>query len=306
MINLNSKIFLAGHKGMLGSSILRVLIKKGYKKIITADKKSLDLRNQLSVEKFLLKKKPDVVIIAAAKVGGIKANIDFPANFIKDNLEIQTNVMSVAMNHKIEKLLFFGSTCMYPSNIKKPLEEDMLLSDKPETTSLPYAIAKLGCEYYLKYAGRAYDFPFTILRQTNTYGRIDNDFFVVEQIIIQMLKGNICKLGYRTPYRNFLHIDDLLNLYEEVLKNSDKSKKQIFCTGPNNALRIDELAEKISKKLNWKGELVWGTKPARPGEIYYLNSTNDHVKKILGWEPKIDLDAGLDKTISALKLRENL
>ena len=175
-----------------------------------------------------------------------------------------------------------------------------------QNPNAPYAIAKLGCEYYLKYAGRAYNFPYTILRQTNTYGRTDNDFFVVEQIIIQMLKGDLCKLGYKTPYRNFIHIDDLLDLYEVVLKNSDKAKKEIFCIGPNNALRIDELAEKISNKLNWNGKIEWGTKPARPGEIYYLNSTNDHVKNVLGWEPKIDLDTGLDKTIKALKKRENL
>ena len=125
-------------------------------------------------------------------------------------------------------------------------------------------------------------------------------------MLIQMLKGNSCKLGYKTPYRNFIYIEDLLDLYEVVLENSEKSKKQIFCIGPDNALRIDELADKISKKLNWEGEIIWGTKPARPGEIYYLNSTNEHVKKILGWEPKVDLDTGLNKTIEALKLREKM
>ena len=303
------KVLLTGSSGFIGK-MLSDKIKKNYELLHLES----DLVNFSDVQKEIQNKNPNIIIHLAAKTE-VEKSFYYPTNFSQVNYSGTVNLIECSKDLKNFENFIFSSTMEtygwqpISDEIKKlgyckkhaPFDENT-----QQNPNAPYAIAKLGCEYYLKYAGRAYNFPFTILRQTNTYGRIDNDFFVVEQIIIQMLKGNICKLGYRTPYRNFLHIDDLLNLYEEVLKNSDKSKKQIFCTGPNNALRIDELAEKISKKLNWKGELVWGTKPARPGEIYYLNSTNDHVKKILGWEPKIDLDAGLDKTISALKLRENL
>ena len=123
MINFNSKIFVAGHNGMLGSSILRVLKKKGYRKIITIERKKLDLRNQIAVKKFFNYKKPDAVIIAAAKVGGIKANVKYPANFINDNLQIQTNLISSSYTNKVKKLILFGSSCIYPKGIKKPIKE---------------------------------------------------------------------------------------------------------------------------------------------------------------------------------------
>ena len=128
MIGLNSKIFIAGHNGMLGSSVLRVLKKKGYKKLITINKKKLDLRNQSKVEKFLKKNKPDAVIIAAAKVGGIKANIDYPANFINDNLQIQTNLIFSSHSNKVKRLIFFGSSCIYPKNLNKPIKEKEIMT----------------------------------------------------------------------------------------------------------------------------------------------------------------------------------
>ena len=143
MINIHSKIFVAGHKGMLGSSILRILKQKGYKNLITIDKKRLDLRNQNSVVKFLKKKKPQAVIIAAAKVGGIKANINYPANFINDNLQIQTNLISASYEIKVKKLILFGSSCIYPKNLKKPIKENQILSGKLEETNESYAVAKL-------------------------------------------------------------------------------------------------------------------------------------------------------------------
>ena len=127
MINIHSKIFIAGHKGMLGSSLLRVLSKNGYKNLITIDKKKLDLRNQQSVKKFLKKKKPHVVIIAAAKVGGIKANMNYPASFINDNLQIQTNLISSSYENKVKKLILFGSSCIYPKDLKKPIKENQML-----------------------------------------------------------------------------------------------------------------------------------------------------------------------------------
>lgn len=192
-------------------------------------------------------------------------------------------------------------------------ESDLIRDNKPFTLPVfdestqqnpnaPYAVAKVGCELYLKYAERAYNFPFTAFRQTNTYGRRDNDFFVVEQIITQMLKNpNEINLGYGEPYRNFLWIDDLIDLYETVLEQPDNACGEIFCTGPNNALSIVELVDKIAKKIGWTGKINWNTKPQRPGEIYVLNSTHAKAERILGWKPKMDLDTGLEKTISLWK-----
>ena len=144
MINIHSKIFVAGHKGMLGSSILRILKQKGYKNLITIDKKKLDLRDQKSVKKFLKRKKPKAVIIAAAKVGGIRANINYPANFISDNLQIQTNLISASYENKVKKLILFGSSCIYPKNLKKPINENQILSGKLEETNESYAVAKIA------------------------------------------------------------------------------------------------------------------------------------------------------------------
>ena len=135
MINVHSKIFVAGHKGMLGSSILRILKQKGYKNLITIDKKKLDLRDQKSVKKFLKRKKPRAVIIAAAKVGGIRANINYPANFITDNLQIQTNLISASYENKVKKLILFGSSCIYPKNLKKPIKESQILTGVLEETN---------------------------------------------------------------------------------------------------------------------------------------------------------------------------
>ena len=303
------KILLTGSSGFIGK-MLSERIKNNYE----LQHLESDLVNFESVQEEIQKKNPNIIIHLAAKTE-VERSFYYPTNFSQVNYSGTVNL--IECSKKLENLENFIFSSTMETYGFQPISDEIkelgyckkhapFNEDTKQNPNAPYAIAKLGCEYYLKYAGRAYDFPYTILRQTNTYGRIDNDFFVVEQIISQMLKSKICKLGYKTPYRNFIHIDDLLDLYEVVIKNSEKSKKEIFCIGPNNALRIDELAEKISKKLNWDGEIIWGTKPARPGEIYYLNSSNDHVKKILGWEPKIDLDTGLDKTISALKQRENL
>ena len=150
MINKNSKIFLAGHNGMLGSAILRILKKKGYKKIITVDKKRLDLRNQDLVKKFFKVKKPDAVIIAAAKVGGIKANMDFPANFITDNLQIQTNLILNSYNNKIKKLILFGSSCIYPKDLNKPIKEKQIMTGALEKTNESYAVAKIAAIQMIK------------------------------------------------------------------------------------------------------------------------------------------------------------
>ena len=167
----------------------------------------------------------------------------------------------------------------------------------------PYAIAKFGCEKYLEYAHRCLGVPFTALRQTNCYGRRDNDFFVTEQIISQMLhNANEINLGYSEPFRNFIFIEDMLNVWHTVIENHDKCNDgKIFTLGPDSPIKIKEYANKIANKLGWNGKINWNTKPARPGEIYWLNSNSNLVEKTLGWKPKISLDDGLDSTIDIWK-----
>ena len=174
MINYNSKIYIAGHNGMLGSSILRVFKKKGYKRLITIDKNKLDLKNQLDVIKFFKKKKPDVVIIAAAKVGGIKANMQFPANFISDNLQIQTNLINSSYIHKVKKLIFFGSSCIYPKNLKKPIKENQILTGVLETTNESYAIAKIAGIKMIDSYNKQYKTNYLSLMPCNLFGPNDN------------------------------------------------------------------------------------------------------------------------------------
>lgn len=164
----------------------------------------------------------------------------------------------------------------------------------------PYAIAKVAAEKYLTYLRDIHDLPVIVLRQSNTYGRSDNDFFVMERIITQMLHGDVVNLGAAYPYRNFLYIDDLVDLYEIVLEN-EEAVFNTFVTGPDNALTIDDLVLKIKEILGWDGVVNWNTIPKRPGEVFYLNSYGGKAKQMLGWEPKVDLDEGIRRTIEMWK-----
>lgn len=167
----------------------------------------------------------------------------------------------------------------------------------------PYAVAKLACEKYLQYAHRSYGLPFTAIRQTNAYGRRDNDFFVTEAIISRMLQNpDQINMGYAEPWRNFIFIDDLLDVWVKAITEHEKCNDGLICTiGPNNPIRIKDYAEKIADKLNWQGEINWNKQPKRHGEIYWLNSDCDLVNKKLGWTPRVSLDDGLDKTIEIWK-----
>jgi nucleoside-diphosphate-sugar epimerase len=167
--------------------------------------------------------------------------------------------------------------------------------DTPQYPMAPYAVAKLACEKYLAYMGYAYDFPYIILRQTNTYGRKDNAFFIVERIVTQMLEGDVCNLGVAWPVRNFLWIDDLIDFYRVLLDRLPVG--ETFVTGPDNCVTIGGLAHLIRGKLDWPGTIYWGTVPERAAEVPYLNSTPAKALRVLGWEPRVSLDEGLDRTI---------
>jgi dTDP-glucose 4,6-dehydratase len=162
----------------------------------------------------------------------------------------------------------------------------------------PYAVAKYGCEKYLEYAGRAYDLEWASFRQTNAYGRKDNNYFVTEQIISQMLTSNECNLGYAEPYRNFIYIDDLLDAWMAVIENRDACKGNFFTIGPDDPRKIRDCAEYIAKQLKWNGEINWNVKQPRHGEIYWLNSNHDLVTEKTGWKPKVSYEEGIDRTIN--------
>ena len=173
--------------------------------------------------------------------------------------------------------------------------------DTVPNPNAPYAVAKLGCEKYIEYASRISDLEYVSLRQTNSYGRKDNDFFVTEQIITQMIKNpNECLLGYGKPYRNFLYIDDMIDAWLSVIENFDKVKNNTITIGPNNAVTMEKHADNIARKLDWHGTIKWDAKDPRPGEIYILNSDNE-LKEFTGWEPKVSYNDGLDLTIAVWK-----
>ena len=236
MININSKVFVAGHNGMLGSSILRILKKKGYKKILTIDKKKLDLRNQNAVRKFFKSSKPDAVIIAAAKAGGIKANIKYPANFISDNLQIQTNLILSSHINNVKKLILFGSSCIYPKNLKKPIKENQMMTGLLEQTNESYAIAKIAGIKMIESFNKQYNTNYMCLMPCNLFGPNDdydtqNSHFLpalIKKIYLasKSKKNNkVVELwGTGKPLREVLHVDEVAKACEFFLRKKNKKK----------------------------------------------------------------------------------
>lgn len=261
MINTKSRIFIAGHKGMLGSSILRKFKKKGYKKLIIIDKKKLDLRNQNSVKNFFKIKKPDVVIIAAAKVGGIKANIEYPADFIKDNLQIQTNLISSSYNHNVKKLILFGSSCIYPKGLKKPIKENQIMTGVLEKTNESYSIAKIAGIKMIESFNKQFNTKYLCLMPCNLFGPNDNydseNSHFIPALIKKILKASkskknkIVKLwGTGRPLREVLFVDDVAEACEYFLKK--KTKSSIINIGSPVEMSIKEYAYKIKNIIDPK------------------------------------------------------
>lgn len=298
------KILMTGGSGFIGQAIINRLFEHNFE-VYLPDSRQLDITNFEGVKKVLKEYNPNFIIHLAARTEVEKSFYE-PTSFSYTNYVGTINMIEVAKTLPELELFIFSSTMeTYGHQTKenwKAFDENT-----PQYPNAPYAVAKMACELYLKYAGRAYGFPFTILRQTNTYGREDNDYFVVEQIITQMLKNSKeINLGYREPYRNFLYIDDLVSLYCKVLYNVDLAKNEIFCTGPDNAIQISELVEVIKNHVGWDGQINWGTKPARPGEIYYLNSTSKKAERVLNWRPQIRLGEGVRRTITKWQNKLNL
>ena len=301
-----AKIYIAGHRGMVGSGLERKLRNEGYNNIVTRTSSELDLRNQQAVNDFFEKEKPAYVVLAAAKVGGIHANNTYRAEFIYDNLMIEANIINAAYLNKVTKLLFLGSSCIYPKMAPQPLKEEYLLSGYLETTNQPYAIAKIaGIEMCDSYRAQ-YGCNFISAMPTNLYGTNDNyhpeNSHVLPALIrrIVLAKKNnestVTIWGTGTPRREFLHVDDLADACYFLLQNYNE--QGLVNIGCGTDVSIKELAELIVAEVGYEGQLVFdSTKPdGTPRKLMDTSKINN-----LGWKSSISLDLGLKNTITEFK-----
>ena len=301
-LDKKSKIFIAGHNGLVGSSILRLFKKKKYKNLIVRDKKNLNLLDQKKTENFLKKISPDYVIIAAAKVGGINANNNYKAEFLYENLMIQTNLIHSAYLSGVKKLIFLGSSCIYPKNSKQPIKEKYLLSDKLEPTNDAYAIAKIAglkmCEAYNKQYGVNY----ICLMPTNLFGPNDNydlensHFFpaLIRKIFNAKKDGKkfIEIWGNGKPKRELMYVDDLAEACEFFLKK--KTKHTLINIGSGIEKSIENYAKFIMKKLNYETNIVFNEKKPNGVKRKIIDCS---IAKSYGWKHIYCLDKGLDLTL---------
>ena len=292
----NSKVFVAGHKGLVGSAIVRNLKSKGYTNIVTIGREDLDLRRMLEVNMFFNTEEPDYVFLAAAKVGGILANRDHPADFIYDNLMIQNNIIDSAYRCGVKKLLFLGSSCIYPKMAKQPITEDQLLSGYLEPSNDAYSIAKIAgikmCQAYRK----QYGFNAISLMPTNLYGPNDNFDLKNSHVLPAMIRkfheaeDKVTLWGDGSPMREFLHVDDLADACHTCMQKYENNEHINIGTGED--ITIKELAETVAKIVGNKG-IEWDTSKPNGTPRKVLNV--DKIKS-LGWRPKINLEDGITTT----------
>jgi len=308
MINIHSKIFIAGHKGMLGSSILRILKRKGYKNLITVEKKKLDLRNQALVKNFFKKKKLDAVIIAAAKVGGIKANMNYPANFINDNLQIQTNLISSSYENKVKKLILFGSSCIYPKDLKKPIKESQMLTGALEKTNESYSVAKIAGIQMIDAFNKQYKTKYICLMPCNLFGPNDNYDLQNSHFLPALIKkifnasrskkNKVVKLwGTGKPLREVLYVDEVAEACEFFLKK--KTNPSLINIGSSIEMSIKDYAIKIKNKIDSTVKIKFDNNKKVDGvkrKKLNISLANRH-----GWKAKMDFSEALGNTIEDFK-----
>ena len=295
----HSKIFVAGHRGMVGSAICRALEKNGYTNIITASSEQLDLRNQAAVNDFFETVKPEFVFLAAAKVGGINANNIYRADFIYDNLMIEANVIHAAFKNKITKLMFLGSSCIYPKDAPQPLKEEYLLSGFLEYTNEPYAVAKIAgiklCESYRL----QYNCNFISAMPTNLYGPNDNYDLEKSHVLPALIrKIHTAKItnqasveiwGTGKPYREFLHVDDLAEACLYLMLNYNEA--QFLNIGTGVDVTIENLANLIKEVVGYSGNLVFNSE--KPDGTFRKLMDVSRINQ-LGWKHKIELKEGIN------------
>ena len=316
LINKSDHIFIAGNNGMVGSAIRRFLEQRNYRNLLTPSRDELDLLNFDSVKKWFKKYKPSAVILAAAKVGGIDANSKYPGDFILENLKIQTNVIENAWKYNTKRLLFLGSSCIYPKFSEQPIKEDYLLRGALEMTNEPYAIAKIAGIKLCASLKKQYGFDAISLMPTNLYGPRDNYHEKNSHVMPALIKkihdakrlgiSEVMCWGSGNPKREFLHVDDLADAAIFVLENVSSDDKLlrdenseylgILNIGTGKDISIKELADKICIEQNFNGLIKWDTeKPdGTPRKLLDISKIQE-----LGWKAKISLDEGIKNTITS-------
>ena len=297
-MNKTDKIYVAGHRGLVGSAIVRNLKSKGYTNVIGRTHQELELTDQVAVRDFFEEEKPDVVVLAAAKVGGINANNTAPADFAWDNMQVQCNVIKCCHDYKVKKLLFLGSTCIYPKMAPQPIVEDALLTGPLEQTNEAYAIAKISGMQMCKYFKRQYGDNFISCMPTNLYGPYDNYDLKGSHVLPAMIrKFHEAKLqnapsvelwGTGSPLREFLYVDDMADACVFLLENYDGEQHVNIGTGKE--LTIKELAELVKKTVGFEGEIVWNSSMPDGTPRKLTDVTKLHE---LGWTHKVQLQEGV-------------
>ncbi|EOU1150947.1 GDP-L-fucose synthase [Clostridium perfringens] len=297
-MNKNSKIYVAGHRGLVGSAIVRNLEEKGFNNIICRTHKELDLTNQNEVRRFFEEERPEYVFLAAAKVGGIHANNTYPADFIYENLMIQNNVIKAAHDFEVKKLLFLGSTCIYPKMAPQPIKEDYLLTGSLEETNEAYAVAKIAGLEMCKFFKRQYGDNFISCMPTNLYGPNDNfdlkNSHVLPALIRKFHEAKVNNSevvevwGTGKPLREFLYVDDMADACVFLMENYDGEQHVNIGTGVEVSIR--ELAETVKEVVGFAGELVFNTDmpDGTPRKLTTVDKLNG-----LGWKHKVDLNNGI-------------
>ena len=318
----SDKIYVAGHRGMVGSAIIRLLRKQGYENIITRTHSELDLTSQQQVQEFFYKEKPSQVYLAAAKVGGIFANDNYPAEFIYQNLMIESNVIHAAFKSGVKKLLFLGSSCIYPKLADQPMREDALLSGYLEPTNEPYAIAKIAgiklCESYNRQYSESHGIDYRSVMPTNLYGPGDNyhpeNSHVIPALIRRFHEAKINNedkvivWGSGKPKREFLFVDDMASASVYVMnldkKTYDQNTNEICShinVGTGEDLSISKLAKTLKKVIGFNGEIEFDSSKPDGSPRKLMDSSR---LKNLGWNHKIDLKLGLELTYQSFKNRK--
>ena len=297
----NAKIYVAGHRGMVGSAIVRELEKQGYKNIIVRTHKELDLCRQVEVEEFFAQEKPEYVFLAAAKVGGIGANSESPADFMYENMALEMNVLNAAWKNNVKKLMFLGSSCIYPKFAPQPMKEESLLTGALEPTNEAYALAKIAGLKYCEYLKKQYGANFISVMPPNLYGPNDNyndtRSHVLPAFIRRFHEAKISNTpsvncwGDGSALREFLYVDDLANACVFLMNNYNET--EFINVGAGTDISIKELAELVAEIVGYKGEIIWDTsKPnGNPRKIVDVSKIN-----ALGWEYKTNLREGIKLT----------
>jgi GDP-L-fucose synthase len=311
-MNPQPKIYVAGHRGMVGSAIVRILQQQGQTNIVTRTHAEMDLTDQTAVRAFFKSEKPDQVYLAAAKVGGIYANNTYPAEFIYDNLMVQANVIDAAFRNGVKKLLFLGSSCIYPRNVTQPMREDALLTGALEATNEPYAVAKIAgiklCESYNRQYGFSHGVDYRSVMPTNLYGPGDNyhpeNSHVIPALISRFHEAkmnsapSVAIWGTGAPRREFLYVDDMaeasvfvMNLEKKVYDENTNPMLSHINVGYGDDLTIRQLAEAIAETVNYQGEITFDTSKPDGTPRKLMDSSR---LKAMGWTPKVEFKLGLD------------